>query len=169
VTNLNSDDTLPPYYIIRNCIVIACALDNWTEANIWRLSVEQTYSTCLDKARRRNDEDSLKALENLRKELDELTEFMVEDMTGLTREERSNLDQEDINMETLEEAMADLEDEDTAGIDFEDLETVAQAEDEVGVSADAASSPICCLNGTGSNIAPTLNIVSPTEDPKPLV
>jgi hypothetical protein len=35
---VRSDRTIPPFYIIKNCILIASALNDWDEADIWRLT-----------------------------------------------------------------------------------------------------------------------------------
>jgi hypothetical protein len=85
-----------------------------------------------DIATRRNDETSLEALRTLRKKLDDLQELRTEDLTGLTKDQRDGIGEEDdVNMESLQEAMAEFEDEDTAGIVSEDEIAVAQAESEV--------------------------------------
>lgn len=81
------------------------------------LSAEQTYQTSLDEATLKNDKNSLQVLEDLRKELDELKEFRMEDLTGLTREERYDFSHDgDMDMDQMQQAIA-LVDEDTAGID----------------------------------------------------
>jgi hypothetical protein len=65
--------------VIKNCVLIACALDDWYDANIWRLSAEQEYNRTLAKARRTNDEEALEGLKLLREELDQLKRFKDED------------------------------------------------------------------------------------------
>jgi hypothetical protein len=80
VVHPNSDGLLPLFYIIRNCIVITCALDNLDERNIWRLSGEQAYSTFLKQTRRKEDGNYIAMLANLRKGLDEVRRFVMEDM-----------------------------------------------------------------------------------------
>ncbi|KAH7066958.1 hypothetical protein BKA63DRAFT_495842 [Paraphoma chrysanthemicola] len=60
-----SDPTLPPYFVIKNCILVACALDDWNDAD---------------------------------KELDQLQEFKVDDLTGLTKAQRQMFDDEEVQL-----------------------------------------------------------------------
>lgn len=75
-----SDFALPPYYVIKNCILVAGALDNWDDADIWRLTAEHSYDRNHRIALEEQDEASLLALQDLREELDELEEFREEDI-----------------------------------------------------------------------------------------
>jgi hypothetical protein len=54
-------------------------MDDWEDADVWRLAAEQAYITALDKATRIRDDNSLKAFPGLREELDQLGEDEVED------------------------------------------------------------------------------------------
>ncbi|KAL6711642.1 hypothetical protein ACN47E_004576 [Coniothyrium glycines] len=147
-----TDPTLPPFYIIKNCILLACALDDWNEADGWRLSAEQSYRTTLDEATRKQDLNSLLALSDLRKELDELYEFRMEDLTGMTREERDMCGMEDdMHLDEEDTAMQEYDDEDLAGIDLEDAEAVAKVENEMEVAAEHIRVPIRSTN----EVAPT--------------
>ncbi|KAI4909460.1 hypothetical protein J4E90_008157 [Alternaria incomplexa] len=90
-----TDTALPPFYIIRNCILLTAAMDNWDDGNDWRLAAvkpsmyrlnveyaltstvaiqESTFRNVLRKATEKNDTDSLAALQDLREELDWLAE-----------------------------------------------------------------------------------------------
>jgi hypothetical protein len=41
----HSDRNLhPSYYFMENCMLIACALDNWNEAHLWRPATEERYN-----------------------------------------------------------------------------------------------------------------------------
>ncbi|CAO2650729.1 Nn.00g020210.m01.CDS01 [Neocucurbitaria sp. VM-36] len=147
-----SDESLPPYYVIRNCMLMACALDNWGEADIWRLCAEQAYRTSLEEATRKNDGNSLEALKDLRKELDELKDFRLEDLTGISRKEIDEAGAGNVDMVSMQEAMFELENEDIAGIDLEDAEALAHAENEGEVAADDALLCVCSARKD-----PTLN------------
>jgi hypothetical protein len=63
----------------------------------------------------------------------------MEDLTGLTKDERDL-----VGFEDTEEEVADVMyyDEDLAGMDFEDSEAVAEAEDEMEVAAEHIRLPI---------------------------
>jgi len=45
ILTINRDPTLPPYYAIKNNILIASALDDWEDADVYRLTAEQSYIT----------------------------------------------------------------------------------------------------------------------------
>lgn len=111
---LLSDPTLPPFYQIKNYILLAGALEDWEQANHWGLAAEHVYHMSLNTAEKRNDVHSLGVLTELREELDELKEFKLEDETGLTKEEReqiaasNNRDDNDVVVETKEEAILAL-------------------------------------------------------------
>ena len=131
-----------PYYTIKNCILLAAASDDWDRADGWLSSAGQTYKTSLEKTTERQDDDSLEALVGLRKMLDEMDEFRMEDLTGLTKEERdaSAFDEEATT------AMSDDEDEDeykrSVDMDMEDSEAVARVEIAIKVAAEHICIPI---------------------------
>lgn len=50
-----TDPTLPPYYIIEACTLIACALDDWSDEEIWQGRSEHTYWLSFSKATVRED------------------------------------------------------------------------------------------------------------------
>jgi hypothetical protein len=72
--------TLPPYYAIKNSILIAGALDNWDETDLWMLSAEQTYEYCYEISMKNQDEPSLSLLKGVRKQMDELEQYRKEDL-----------------------------------------------------------------------------------------
>ncbi|KAI0587121.1 hypothetical protein PtrSN002B_004705 [Pyrenophora tritici-repentis] len=67
--------SLPPYYVTRNCILLTSALDDWDEADTWRLIAQSSYKTCFWDAKKRDDVHALEILEGLRGELDELKKY----------------------------------------------------------------------------------------------
>ncbi|CAN9120840.1 unnamed protein product [Alternaria alternata] len=113
------DPTLPPFYIIKNCILVAGAVDDWNIADDWLGRAERAFKKSLDLATRQQDNKWLEALAGLREELDEVKEFKMEDLTGMMKEERDTVD-------------AGLEEMDAA----EELEAVAGAEDRIEVAAE---------------------------------
>ncbi|KAF2124251.1 hypothetical protein P153DRAFT_411889 [Dothidotthia symphoricarpi CBS 119687] len=143
------DPTLPPYYFIKNSILIACALDDWDEADPWRVSAEMVYRRSLDEAQKSKDVNSLDALEVLKTQLDELNMFRMEDLTGLT----PSLIDGSI-------AMSELEIDDTAGLDLEDSAAVAMAENEDEVEADSMDTSTICQT-------PTIIVVPHAEGGQP--
>ncbi|KAJ4364758.1 hypothetical protein N0V95_000705 [Ascochyta clinopodiicola] len=62
------------------------ALDDWEDADHYRLIAGQAYTNYAVEAKRSNDKGSLKLLEDLRRELDELEEFRIEDVSMMTKE-----------------------------------------------------------------------------------
>lgn len=145
---------LPPYYIIKNCILVACALDDWNDADYYRSAAEQAYDTTLAEATRKNDKGSLAALKQLRKELDQLTEFRVEDITGMTKEERMGTIDDDGDLYGMKAAIAAWEAEEEA----------LAAEDEDEVSADNIS-PL--VRPASEPTTPVPTIVLPTDSDQP--
>jgi hypothetical protein len=95
-----------------------------------------------DIATRKNDTVALKVLSDLREELDELEEFRMEDLTGLTKEQRRKFaypeSETDESMEFLGDSqgtnldITDSEDEEGD----EDEDAVAAAENEMEVAAE---------------------------------
>jgi hypothetical protein len=165
---------LPPYYVIRNCILIACALDDWREADVYRLAAEQSYDTTLKVATQYKDKESLEALQDLREELDELDSFRREDLTALADAQRAELPYDD--MEIDEDNDEDMENE-RMEEEYEaaaEQEAVADAENDVEVAAEALRLPIRPVGGSDGPVTtdPTNNpsnlgtpdIVLPTED-----
>jgi hypothetical protein len=84
LSSLDSDPTLPLYYAIKNSILIACALDDWRDADIFRGIAESIYQKTLSKATSEHDEDSLELLKDVAIELKQLNEYREEDMFELT-------------------------------------------------------------------------------------
>jgi hypothetical protein len=127
--------------VINYCILITCALDDWNEAEHWRLSARQVWSTTHAKATSAKDYDSLMVLEEIWWRLEELEEQQLEDSTGLSKEEREAHYDEDMTTDTLDEEEMDVELaeqellEDIDGFDFEGQDEVAAAEnaDEIAV------------------------------------
>jgi hypothetical protein len=90
-------------------MLIACALDDWNEAELWRRSAEQAFKTSFAKASKMNDTNSLAIPKNVRSELDELNEFRMEDLTGLSREEREEIPEKHVDNEEDEAELSEWE------------------------------------------------------------
>ncbi|KAH7084275.1 hypothetical protein FB567DRAFT_629810 [Paraphoma chrysanthemicola] len=135
--NLN-EMYLPPYYIIKNCILICCAMDYWSDANINRLTAESAYSVAWVEATRMQDEGALKVLEDLRADLDELEAFRQEDLyVGPPEEDEEENDIDDgyVSMDEMEAYEYAVADEEREAPDEE--EEIAEVENEVEVAADS--------------------------------
>jgi hypothetical protein len=74
------DLAIPPYYAIKNCILVAGALDNWDEADPWISAAEQTYDDCYKTSVENKDEDSIRLLGDLRRQLNEMEQYKKEDL-----------------------------------------------------------------------------------------
>ncbi|CAN9457131.1 unnamed protein product [Alternaria sp. RS040] len=67
-----TDPAIPPYYYIKNCILVARAQADWDLNDIYRLNAEQKYDSSFRDAISRPHDGSLKVLRELRGELDQL-------------------------------------------------------------------------------------------------
>ena len=115
-----SDTSLPPFYIIRNCILLVGAMDNWDDGNEWRLAAvrcpvykpdvrhtltstvaiqESTYSDALRRSREMNDTNSLAALQDLREELDEWARQRDRDLQEHMLEQEEEDDDDEMDLE----------------------------------------------------------------------
>jgi hypothetical protein len=129
---------MPRYYIIKNCLLIACAANTWEEADDWKAAAEQVYQEALVRATSKGDKDSLEALNELREELDELDEFKKKELVGMTTEQfraaltLSDAEQEMIDREGEEEmaAWAAFHSGACWGLASDDYDKLADAEDE---------------------------------------
>ena len=127
-------------------------------------------------AQRENDTDTMEALVELREELDELAQLRIQDLTGLTKEESEKLEafalEKDMEMEHeyIQEALAERELlEDIDGIDLEDAEAVAKAENDDEVAAENIRLPfrIPIDESTATAADPTTPpVLSPADDKK---
>ncbi|PVI06350.1 hypothetical protein DM02DRAFT_514854 [Periconia macrospinosa] len=111
-----SDPTIPNYYLIMNLILIVSAMDDWDEADFYRLAAEHAWETTHHRALQRNEQEEMEALSGLRDELDQLKSFRERDLAEYY----------DSDEET---EMQDAEDEDEIG--FENPRDVADAENEI--------------------------------------
>jgi hypothetical protein len=112
------DWTLPPYYAIKNSILVASALDNWDEANLWRLSAEQTYDYCYETSVKNQDQASLRLLEGLRRQLDELERLRQEDLLKADMENMV-IDDDECDEEYVNEGIEDCKDDGSEEIEGE--------------------------------------------------
>jgi hypothetical protein len=137
------DPTLPPYYFIKNAILVACALNDWTDANYYRLAAKQAHIMSVEKVKISRDENSLKALEKLRLELDELEEFRAQDVS-----------------EYMAGVQVPDSDDEVGDVDVEDDD----AGDDDAVASNTLNIPIRPAPKYATRSAPTLNVVMPTDD-----
>ncbi|KAF3008572.1 hypothetical protein E8E13_007300 [Curvularia kusanoi] len=120
---------LPPFYLIKNCILIACALDKWDEADTYRATAEHAHNKALREAEETHDEDMIVMLGDLRSELDELEDFKREDiaMQALDPQHLSRYWHVDPNDDTSDYSQ-ELKDEMQALIEIaNELKEVAEA------------------------------------------
>jgi hypothetical protein len=87
-----SDPTLPQYYVMNYCILIACASDDWDEADLWIRPAKHMWCTNHAKATSMKNRDALELLDEIQSRLEVLEEQRLEEFTGLTREERKKND-----------------------------------------------------------------------------
>ncbi|KAH7385434.1 hypothetical protein DE146DRAFT_759670 [Phaeosphaeria sp. MPI-PUGE-AT-0046c] len=157
----NLDDiTLPPYYVIKNCILAASALGDWREADIYRLTAEQTYTTALHTATAKKDMLSLEALEGLQNELDQLEEFRPEDLaTMIDGIQVYGVDDDDV------EGDADIEDTGVSISEEEALEeqrAIAEAEKDMERTAAKSENEVEEAAGTVLTMRPATTEADPT-------
>lgn len=154
-----TDPTLPPYYVIHNCILIACALDDWSDADIWQRRAEQAYWTCAAKAELKQDAEALKELKNVRKELDQLEAFRREDLNDQFEKDFADemrLGEEIANQDQLD----DMENM------FEDADAVAENEMEVAADQMDRLAIEEVVTGTDTSTQrPTFTVDSPADPP----
>lgn len=79
LTEFSRDPTIPPYFCMKNAVLIASGLDDWEDADYWRLAAEQKNATGLKIAEQAQDQGSLRALQQVREELDRFNEFREQD------------------------------------------------------------------------------------------
>lgn len=60
---------------MKTAIIIASGLDDWEDADYWKLAAEQKHTTGLKIAKEKQDQGSLRALQRLHKELDQLNKY----------------------------------------------------------------------------------------------
>jgi hypothetical protein len=88
---------------------------------------------------------ALETLATLREELDEVRDLRLEDLTGLTKDERDMVGVEDdveVEEEVLQDDGDEDEDEDSAGMNLQDSDAVAGAENEMEIAAEHLCIPI---------------------------
>jgi hypothetical protein len=86
--------------LIKNAILIVSAMDDWADADVWRLAAEQAYITAVREAKSVYDDHTLKAFAGLREELDQLNMLKARDFEALIAlgkedEERYEEDEDD--------------------------------------------------------------------------
>jgi hypothetical protein len=117
------DETLPPYYFIKNAILIVSAMDDWADAEVWKLAAEQAYITAFGKAKNKHSDNTREAFAELRYEFDQLDMFKVRDFEALVA-----LGEED--EERYEEDEEEYGEDDYEGEDEDDYEGQNKDEDE---------------------------------------
>lgn len=166
----SSHPTLPPFYIIRNRILIACAAENWDEGEKYRRGAEEMYEGQFEMATQNRDTDALEDLEMLRGELDRCKDLLDEvffEETGIKvsdgyaeREEMlAAMDADEFDTYT-----PNLE------LEMEEQNAVTEVEDNDEVAAESMTLPIretatptsatAMITGASSveNITPTTSI-----------
>ncbi|CAN9086966.1 unnamed protein product [Alternaria alternata] len=113
----------PPLYILMQHNI----------ADDWLGWAERAFKKSLDLATRQQDNNSLETLAGLREELDEVKEFKMEDLTGMTKEERDMVDAELEELDAVAEAENMME---VAAEYLEDSEAVAGAESRMDVAVE---------------------------------
>ncbi|CAI6337394.1 unnamed protein product [Periconia digitata] len=133
-----TDHTIPPYYKMRNCILIVSAMDDWNIADLYRQDAEIQYRVSHHKATEMEDEDSLEILEELRYELDQLKQMLDDD---IAKDADNETDSSDFEMEYEGE---EAEAENAFGFENTYIGTcdVADAENELEVEAEKIVLPI---------------------------
>jgi hypothetical protein len=114
-------------------------VNEWNIADDWLRWAEQAFKKSHDLATRQQDNKSLEALASLREELDEMKEFKMEYLTGMTKEERDMLYAELDEMDAAEELEAVAEAEkmmEVAAEYLEDSESVDGAENRTDVAVE---------------------------------
>ncbi|OAG22546.1 hypothetical protein CC77DRAFT_1018573 [Alternaria alternata] len=169
-----TDTSLPPFYIIRNCILLVGAMDNWDDGNEWRLAAESTYSDALRRSREMNDTNSLAALQDLREELDEWARQRDRDLQEHMLEQEEEDDDDEMDLEAYgveldnseEEAEMEAEgvelgegDELMRGVDGEDTQLLPIR----GHQASTAGPVEPAIEAATVVSTPSIVVESPTE------
>jgi hypothetical protein len=166
----SSHPTLPPFYIIRNRILIACAAENWDEGEKYRRGAEEMYEGQFEMATQNRDTDALEDLEMLRGELDRCKDLLDEVFF-----EETGIKVSDGYAERDEMLAAmDADEFDTytpnPELEMEEQNAVTEVEDNDEVAAESMTLPIretatptsatAMITGASSveNIAPTTSI-----------
>jgi hypothetical protein len=105
---------MPPYYYMKNMILIACGQRTWETADTYRYAAEVAYAEACGEAKRHNDADSLEVLEEIRDDLDELIDRRNNDIAAHTgiRVYFASDDSDNPDYDTLEddEVFSEIED-----------------------------------------------------------
>jgi hypothetical protein len=114
---------------MKNCMIIACALDNWADADYYTLAAKKKHNKALRDGLRRHDAGSLEALEELREDFQELEGFRDRDLAAWPNAQ-------------LEEECDESGDVDEGDEECEHDKTLALTESETGATAQAMGLPI---------------------------
>ncbi|KAI4642895.1 hypothetical protein J4E93_006964 [Alternaria ventricosa] len=168
------DTTLPVFYFIRYCILLARAVDNWDEGNEWKLAAvispvyrldarhtltstvaiqERACSRAFLRARETNDTNSLFFLQGLRGKIDELARQRDRDLQEHMLEQKG----EDNEDETDSEA---------DGVELDDSEEEAEMEAE-GVKLGEGNALI--VDGGDTQLLPIRGNQASTASPVPVI
>ncbi|KAH7357503.1 hypothetical protein BKA66DRAFT_243977 [Pyrenochaeta sp. MPI-SDFR-AT-0127] len=155
-----ADRTLPPYYFMKNCILVTSALDNRDDAETYRLFAEQQYRKSLSDAKRRGSIEDLALLQKLRKELDQLEDFKNKDLSIAAALGESYLEDKRRAQEDIMAMRAMGYDDELEFEDYFELVTVENENEVVAENMD-----LLPVTEDSQSPVPTSNIVSPSEPP----
>ncbi|KAJ4319709.1 hypothetical protein N0V94_003768 [Neodidymelliopsis sp. IMI 364377] len=128
-----ADPALPPYHIIKNCILVACALDNWRDADVFRLRAEDVYHQTLSRATSEHDDKSLELLKSLTKDLKTLNQWKDEEMLERVS---VGLDEAQESVETMDDGTDVVLHDDYSDVSNDDGEGIVYPDDYSDVSKD---------------------------------
>jgi hypothetical protein len=152
---------MPPYYYMKNMILIACGQEGWKTADTYRYAAEVAYAEAHGEAKRHNDADSLEVLEEIRDDLDELIDRRNNDIAAHTgiRVYFASDDIDDLYYDTLEE--------DKVLSEMEDFDELSESDNtEEMVAAEYIVIPIRTSSPAGSDVE-TQGATSSSATPTP--
>ena len=155
--NKCSDLNLPKYYVIHHCLLVACSLDSWLQADVYRQAAQQAYWTCHENATEREDEESLEILEGVRQRLDEVLEWkkaaLAKFITSVEDEDNEDDEDEDEDEEEGDVDTDTFNNEDGDIDRLDESQTAAEAENEVDVAAETFELPIRSASKSPNSLA----------------
>jgi hypothetical protein len=102
-------------------------MDDWADADVWRLAAEQAYITAVREAKSVHDDHTLKAFAGLREELDQLNMFKARDfeaLVALGEEDEEGYEEDDEENNEKEDGDEEEEKEDEGAHASVEAETI---------------------------------------------
>ncbi|OAL47506.1 hypothetical protein IQ07DRAFT_633850 [Pyrenochaeta sp. DS3sAY3a] len=164
------DPTLPTLYMIRNCLLVACACETWDEGDVYRRAAEEMYNGQFEEATQKCDKDALEALEILRSNLDECNDSLdalLSEETGIWISD-GYAEREEMLAE-MDSDEFDTYDSDTE-LEMEEQNAVREVENNDEFAAESmtlpirettsptSAMPIITVNSSVENFTPTTSI-----------